>query len=127
MAEKFTSSGNKGASIEWMYKPNSDPWSTSQPEQWTRYSDVENLIIEDAYSQNESHVMLDKFYIDFKRKIQVSKDNENNQRPIKRVVRKKKIYEYEKNASHLIQLLQNALMDMNMDGFPHSFWRLENI
>ncbi|CAF1456043.1 unnamed protein product [Rotaria sordida] len=89
MAAKFTSSGNKDEHIEWMYKSNSDPWSKSQPEQWTYYSDVENVIIEEAYSKNESHVMMDNYYIDFKRKIQISKDNEQNQRPIKRVVRKK--------------------------------------
>ncbi|CAF3078348.1 unnamed protein product [Rotaria sp. Silwood2] len=88
MAEKFTSSGNEDEHVEWMYESNSDPWSKSQLEQWTCYSDVENLIIEDAYSKNESHLMMDNYYIDFKRKIQISKDNENNQRPINRVVRK---------------------------------------
>ena len=89
MAEKFTSSGNKNEWVEWMYKSNSNPWSTSQSEQWAYYSDVENLIIEDAYSKNESHVMLDNYYIDFKRKIQISKVNETNQRPIKRRIRRK--------------------------------------
>jgi hypothetical protein len=66
MAEKITASGNEDESIEWVYKSNSDPWSNSQPEQWTRYSDVENLIIEGAYSKNEPHAIMDTYYIDFK-------------------------------------------------------------
>lgn len=87
MAERFTSIGNKQEHIEWMYKSNSDPWSNSQPEEWSNYSDVENLIIEDAYCRNESHVSIDDHYIDFQRQIQISKKNEDKQRPIKRMGR----------------------------------------
>ncbi|CAF1122885.1 unnamed protein product [Didymodactylos carnosus] len=75
--------------IEWMCQTNSDPWSKSQPPEWSLYSDVENLIIEEAFETKQTHAMLDGCYIDFKHSIQICNNDDNKQRPVKRLVRKK--------------------------------------
>ena len=74
--------------VEWMWKSNLDPFS-DQPAQWNHYSDVENMIIEKAYSNNQSRAMLDDYYIDFNDNLQVSNEDFYKQRPVKRVLRKR--------------------------------------
>ena len=70
--------------VEWWWKSNSNPFSSTESPEWTRYSDVENEIIEDAYQKKEPHAMLDDVHIDFAHQIQISNSNFNNQRPIQR-------------------------------------------
>jgi hypothetical protein len=76
------------ARIEWLWKSNTDPWSSAEPEKWSNFSDVETAIIEDAFQKKLSEVLIDDYHIDFKRSIQISNKNENHQRPIKRVDKK---------------------------------------
>lgn len=73
--------------IEWMWKSNANPWSHSEPEEWCSYSDIEIAIIEEAYNKKESEVFLDDYYIDFKHSVQISNNNFNNQRPVKRMTK----------------------------------------
>ncbi|CAF0955999.1 unnamed protein product [Didymodactylos carnosus] len=63
----------------WMWKSN------VETEEWKRYSDVENRIIEQANQQNKNQVELDDLWIDLKHEIQINKQDSNKERPIKRV------------------------------------------
>jgi hypothetical protein len=71
--------------IQWMWKSNPDPFSKTEPEEWTNYSDVENDIIEEAYVAKKSQALMDGYCIDFKHRVQIADDDLNRQRPIKRV------------------------------------------
>ncbi|CAF3334318.1 unnamed protein product [Rotaria socialis] len=82
-------SNNSLKTVEWMWKSNADPWSKSEPEKWSHYSDVENLIMEEAFSNKQPRALLDGYYIDFQDNLQVSNVDSNKQRPVKRVVRKR--------------------------------------
>ena len=73
--------------VEWMWKSNSDPWNTSQREEWRSYSDVETAIIEQAYQAKLSEAVIDDYHINLKKSVQISNSNTSNQRPIKRVER----------------------------------------
>ena len=77
--------GAASSCSEWMWKSDDNPWSDSEPAQWSYYSDLESLIIEEAYSNRQPQTMLDKYYIDFTKGVQISRTNPDNQRPIKRV------------------------------------------
>lgn len=70
----------------WEWKSNPDPWSTSHPAEWTLYTCIENEMMEEMFSANEPYAYLDEFYIDFKRKVQISSNNVHKQRPIRRMV-----------------------------------------
>ncbi|CAF3818923.1 unnamed protein product [Rotaria magnacalcarata] len=59
-----------------MWQSNPNPWSKSEPVEWSHYSDVENLIIEEVLANKQPKCMLDGYYADA-----------NKQRPVKRVVR----------------------------------------
>ncbi|CAF3889786.1 unnamed protein product, partial [Rotaria sp. Silwood1] len=61
-----TASNNSLNRIEWTWQSNPDPWSTTEPTEWNHYSDVENLIIEEAFSNKQAQALLDGYYIDFK-------------------------------------------------------------
>ncbi|CAF1016404.1 unnamed protein product [Adineta ricciae] len=76
--------------VEWMWqlKPNSS--STDEPTTWNHYSDVENLIIEEAFSNKQQRAILDSCFIDFDNEIQVSNSDNQDQRPVKRVVGNRK-------------------------------------
>ena len=56
-----------------------------EADEWQRYSDIENQMIELAYQQNENPVELDDFWIDFTQQIRISKKDSDNQKHIKRV------------------------------------------
>ncbi|CAF3577371.1 unnamed protein product [Rotaria sp. Silwood1] len=49
--------------IAWMWKANIDPRSSTEPDEWKNYSDIENMIIEE-----------------------INNNNTNNQRPVQRIV-----------------------------------------
>lgn len=68
----------------WMWQSNSDLWSSTEPPEWSCYSDIENLIIKEAFLANQRRAVLDNYYIDFKYGVQVSNFNESSQRPVKR-------------------------------------------
>jgi len=72
--------------VEWFWKSNDDPFSKSESSEWNRYSDIENAIIEEAYTiMKKSNVILDDHYIDFEHRIQIANDDQTKQRPVKRV------------------------------------------
>lgn len=75
--------------VEWMWQSNPDPWSESETPTWGHYSDLENLIIEDAFSSKQPKAMLDDYYIDLTSNMQISNTDSHKQRPVKRVVRKR--------------------------------------
>ncbi|CAF3883565.1 unnamed protein product [Rotaria sp. Silwood2] len=84
-----TTSKNSLKHVEWMWKSNPNPWSKSEPAVWSHYSDVENLIIEEAFTDKQPLALLDEYYIDFQNNLQVFNSDHNKQRPVKRVVRKR--------------------------------------
>ncbi|CAF1003468.1 unnamed protein product [Didymodactylos carnosus] len=73
---------------QWYWKSNSDPWSTNGNEEWTRYSDIESAIIEEAFNQKNKIKLaeLDNYSINLNDNIQISKSDQNKQRQIKRVL-----------------------------------------
>ena len=72
-----------------MWQSNSDPWSKSETPTWNHYSDIENIIMEEAYLKKETTAVLDDYYIDFKKKLQISNTDSYKQRPVKRMERKR--------------------------------------
>ncbi|CAF4572674.1 unnamed protein product, partial [Didymodactylos carnosus] len=73
---------------QWYWKSNSDPWSTNGNEEWTKYSDIESAIIEEAFNQKTKTKLaeLDNYSINLNDSIQISKSDPNKQRQIKRVL-----------------------------------------
>jgi hypothetical protein len=72
--------------IQWMWNANVNPFSKSDSVEWKPYSDVENMIIEEAFQAGQSHAVLDDYSINFKHKIQILNTDGKRQRPIKRMV-----------------------------------------
>ncbi|CAF3875049.1 unnamed protein product [Rotaria sp. Silwood1] len=75
--------------VEWMWKANPDPFSPSDTAIWNHYSDLENLIIEEAFQDKQSRAVLDDYYTDFESNLQISNIDDYKQRPIKRVERER--------------------------------------
>lgn len=75
--------------IEWQWKSNANPWTTSEPSEWIRFSDVENLIIEEAFQKQLPTALLDLVFIHFPKSIQIRRSDTKKRRPIKRFVRDK--------------------------------------
>ncbi|CAF1086288.1 unnamed protein product [Didymodactylos carnosus] len=73
---------------QWYWKSNSDSWSTNEKEEWTKYSDIESAIIEEAFNgKNKTKLAdLDNYLINLYKSIQISKSDPNKQRQIKRVL-----------------------------------------
>jgi hypothetical protein len=72
--------------VEWYWKSNDDLFVNTDIPEWTRYSDIENIIIEEAFTKlKKPVVMLDDYHIDFEHRIQISNDNKNKKRPVKRM------------------------------------------
>ncbi|CAF3035387.1 unnamed protein product [Rotaria sp. Silwood2] len=70
--------------FQWYWNSAVDPWSLA--EEWMKYADAENEIIEDAYSQELLQVEIDgDWVINLKHQIQYKKNEKDKQRPIKRV------------------------------------------
>ncbi|CAF1536352.1 unnamed protein product, partial [Adineta steineri] len=82
MATAISTTTNSLKTIEWKWQSNSNPWSTNELPTWSHYSDVENLIIEEAFTNKQPRAILDAYYIDFESLRQISISNNNNQRPI---------------------------------------------
>jgi len=64
--------------IQWMWY--------SQSNQWNSYSDVQNLLIEEAFQNEANEILLDNCRLDLKQNLQIDNNNEYNQYPIKRIV-----------------------------------------
>ena len=73
------------SSIQWMWNSNADPFKESKPEDWRPYSDIEIMMIEEAFVADEPLVKFDDYDIDLERKLQISNKEGNKQRPIKRI------------------------------------------
>ncbi|CAF0784783.1 unnamed protein product [Adineta steineri] len=71
------------ARIEWFWK------TRDEPTKWYRYSDVENILIEEAFQAKQDQVILDAVQINFVHQMQISNDNSNNPQsvPVKREVK----------------------------------------
>ncbi|CAF0931445.1 unnamed protein product [Adineta steineri] len=82
-------SNNSLKTVEWMWQSNPNPYSKSEKAIWSHYSDLENLIIEEAFQDKQPRAQLDDYYIDFKTNHQILNSDNYKQRPIKRVVRKR--------------------------------------
>ena len=89
MAHALPPTTNASSRIEWMWNANADPFSTSESAEWRHYSDVENMIIEKAFSAGEPHALLDDYHIDFQLSLQISNTDINKQRQVERTVRDK--------------------------------------
>ena len=71
-----------------MWKSNVDPWLAEEPEEWKNFSDIENLLIEEAATKKyEETVILDDYHVDLKQNVQISNYDVNKQRPVKRTRR----------------------------------------
>ncbi|CAF1440453.1 unnamed protein product [Rotaria sp. Silwood1] len=84
-----STSNNSLKHVEWMWQSNPNPWSKSESATWSHYSDLENLIIEEAFQDKQSRALLDDYYIDFKTNRQILNTDDYKQRPIKRVERER--------------------------------------
>lgn len=72
--------------IEWYWKSNDNPFSNAGSSEWNRYSDIENIIIEEAFTTlKQPVVILDDYHIDFEHQVQIANDDKNKQRPVKRI------------------------------------------
>ncbi|CAF1340334.1 unnamed protein product [Rotaria sordida] len=80
---------NSLKTVEWMWLSNPDPFSESEPATWSHYSDLENLIIEEAFQDKQPRAQLDDYFIDFESNLQISSTDDYKLRPIKRVVGKR--------------------------------------
>ncbi|CAF4299616.1 unnamed protein product, partial [Rotaria sordida] len=78
---------NSLKTVEWMWQSNPNPFSKSERATWSHYSDLENLIIEEAFQDKQTQAQLDDYFIDFKSNLQILNTDDHKQRPIKRVVR----------------------------------------
>ena len=67
----------------WFFK-GGIPWSDPSNNQWIKYRDIEMQIIEEAFQQGKSHVLLDKYRIDLKEFIQFKRSDSSKQRPVLR-------------------------------------------
>ncbi|CAF1394296.1 unnamed protein product [Rotaria sp. Silwood1] len=75
--------------VEWMWQSNQNPWTKSEPAEWSHFSDLENLIIEDAFTDKKPRVLLDDYYVDFQNYLQVFNTDNQKQRLVKRVESKR--------------------------------------
>jgi len=89
MGASESTSSEPSTRVEWMWNANADPFSKSEPVEWRYYSDVENMIIEKAFTAGETHAMLDDYHVDLKHNVQISNNDTSKQRPVKRMVRGK--------------------------------------
>ncbi|CAF1074100.1 unnamed protein product [Didymodactylos carnosus] len=76
---------------QWYWNSSYDPWSTSGKEEWTKYSDIQSEIIEEAFNGKSKTELaeLDNYWINLKDSVQISKSDQNKQRPIQRVLIKR--------------------------------------
>ncbi|CAF1501387.1 unnamed protein product [Adineta steineri] len=71
--------------VQWMWNSNENPFSECERDGWRPYSDIENIIIEEAFLAGETLVNFDDYDIDLEHKVQISNLDSDKQRQIKRV------------------------------------------
>ncbi|CAF1083678.1 unnamed protein product [Rotaria sordida] len=76
---------NGSNTVFWYFK-NGDVWCDKSDAEWVKYRDIEMQIIEEAYQQGKSEVLLDKYRIDLKEFIQFNRTDSLKQRPVRRQV-----------------------------------------
>ena len=94
MASSGLQSDASSSDNAWVWNGNEDPFDKSMPPTWKNYSDLENIIIEEAYNKHQPSAKLDKYYIDFKRNLQIFRNDPSKIRQVKRTT------EY-RNSNHL--------------------------
>jgi len=72
--------------VEWMWQTVSNSSKSSGSIGWTKFSDIENHIIEDAYAAHKTEVILDDCRLNLKTRTHISNNNTGTKRSIKRVV-----------------------------------------
>jgi len=80
----LSTSSNKNKRIVWFWQSNPNPWDGKEKQEWQRYSDFENELIEEVYQRKENEVQLNDYVINFKCNIQFQRDDRNRRRPVKR-------------------------------------------
>lgn len=75
--------------VEWMWRSNLNPFSKSEPEEWSSYSEQESELIEKAHASGVHDIHLKNYLIDFSLMMQVSLNDPSKQRPIRRDVHNK--------------------------------------
>lgn len=74
------------ARIQWMWNASDRPFSKTVPPDWKPYSDVETIIIEEAFQAGQTHAMLDVYSVDLKHRVQILNKDSDKQRPVKRMI-----------------------------------------
>ncbi|CAM2701708.1 unnamed protein product [Rotaria socialis] len=77
---------NSSTRIQWTWQSNRNSLDRSKSGSWNYYSDVENLMIEEAFQAAQLQIVFDNYYIDFKLNIQVMKTDVTKKNPVKRIV-----------------------------------------
>ncbi|CAF0950315.1 unnamed protein product [Adineta steineri] len=68
---------NLSTNVEWMWQSNLDPFSTTEPEEWSNYS-------EEAYNNREHFAYLTSYTIDLKKHLQILNSDPTKRKPVKR-------------------------------------------
>ncbi|CAF3588494.1 unnamed protein product [Rotaria socialis] len=89
MSNQASARMSASSCAEWSWLSDSNSSVASQSIEWSRYSDVENRIIEEAFRARLPIATLDDVYIDFENDIQVSNNDINDQKPIQRQIRRR--------------------------------------
>ena len=66
--------------ISWYYQVN----LTTKATEWVRYRDLEIDLIEEAFQENRAEVLLDRYRIDFRSRLQITLTDETKTRAVKR-------------------------------------------
>ncbi|CAF2770936.1 unnamed protein product [Rotaria sp. Silwood2] len=69
---------------QWFWNAASNPFSNTNPPNWTAYSAADNAKIEDAFQKGDTSVQLGNYVIHIKDKMQVNQSDFSRQRQIKR-------------------------------------------
>ncbi|CAF1030236.1 unnamed protein product [Rotaria sordida] len=70
---------------QWFWNAASNPFSKSEPPNWTPYSDADNAKIENAFQKGDTKLQLGNYAIHINERMQVNQNDFSRQRPIKRV------------------------------------------
>lgn len=73
---------------KWQWKTSGNACSSSDIDDWCSYSDVETVVIEEAFQNKCNEVILNDYHIDFTQLIQICNNDTRKKWPIKRVVSK---------------------------------------
>ncbi|CAM4759086.1 unnamed protein product [Rotaria magnacalcarata] len=81
----------KNEKAYWYYQSEANPWlntsiNDSNKIIWTKYRDLEIDLIEEAYQEKKTCVILDRYSINFKYLIQINLNNQTKQRRVKREI-----------------------------------------